>query len=127
MAIGGVTTVTRIEEARQLCRAGVIDACLVVIGDAVPDAVPEALANAPGQPFGIPTLIVAPVVTPYLRKAARLGGYQSVLSAKIAPRMLYRRIGAMLQGRHPRRQSPSGRMVMTAPARLANFSKPTVH
>ncbi len=127
MATGGVTTVTRIEEARHLCRAGGVDACLVVMGDAVPDAVPEALAEAPGQPFGIPTLIVAPAVTPHLRKSARLCGYRAVLPARIAPRMLYRRIKAVLQGRRRRRPPASGRMVMTAPAKLANSAKPTVH
>lgn len=127
MAIGRVTAVTGIEEARHLCRAGGIDACLVVICDAVLDAMPEALAAAPGQPFGIPTLIVAPVVTPYLRKRAWLCGYRAVLPARIAPRMLYRRIGAVLQGRSRRRPPASGRMVMTAPVKLANFAKPTVH
>jgi hypothetical protein len=98
-----------------------------MIGDAVPDAAPQALAEAPGQPFGIPTVIVAPAVTPYLRKTARLSGYVAVLPAKIASRMLYRRIGAVLQGRRRRRAPASGRMVMTAPVKTANFTKPTVH
>jgi hypothetical protein len=128
MAIGQVTTVSRIEEAGHLCRAGGVDACLVVTGDAAPDAVPETLEDAPGRPFGPPTLIVAPVVTPYLRKTARLRGYAAVLPAKIAPRMLYRRISAVLQGRHHRRRPlASGRMVNRAPVKLANFAKPTVH
>jgi hypothetical protein len=127
MAIGRVTTVTRIEQARHLCCAGGVDACLVVIGDATPDAVPEALADAPGQSFGIPTLIVAPVVTPYLRKTVRLCGYVAVFPARIAPRMLYRRIGAALQGRRRRRPPASGRIVMMAPVKLANFAKPTMH
>jgi hypothetical protein len=127
MAIGRVTTVTRIEEARHLCRAGGVDACLVVIGDAAPDAMPAALADAPGQSCGVPTLIVAPVVTPYLRKTARLRGYVALLPARIAPRMLFRRIGAVLQGRRRRRPPVFGRMVMMAPAKLANFGKPTVH
>ncbi len=127
MAIGRVTQVIRIEEAQHVCRAGGVDACLVVIGGAVPDAGAEALAAAPGQPFGIPTLIVAPVVTTHLRKTARLCGYAAVLPARIAPRMLYRRIGAVLQGRYRRRPPASGRMVITVPARSANFAKPTMH
>jgi hypothetical protein len=127
MAIGRVTVVTRIEEAGHLCRAGGVDACLLVMGDTVPDAVSEALLEAPGQSVGVPTLIVAPVVTPHLRKTARLCGYRAVLPARIAPRMLYRRISAVLQGRRRRRLPASGRMVMTAPARLAHVAKPTVH
>ncbi len=127
MAIAQVTTVSRIEEARHLCGAGGVDVCLVVIGDTAPDAVPETLEDAPGRPFGTPTLIVAAVVAPYLRKTARLRGYAAVLPAKIAPRMLYRRISAVLQGRHRRRPLASGRMVMRAPAKLANFAKPTMH
>ena len=127
MAIGRVTTVTRAEEAQRLCRAVDVDACLVMIGDTVPDAVPAALAHAPGRSFGIPTLIVAPVVTPYLRKVARCGDYAAVLPANIAPRMLYRRIGALLQGRHRRRRPASPHLMVTAPAEMADFAKPTVH
>ncbi len=127
MAIGRVTTAAGIAAARHLCRAGGVDACLVVIGDVAPDDAPAALADAPGQAFGIPTLIVAPVVTPYLRKTARLRGYVVVLPAKIAHRMLYRRIGAVLQGRSRRRPPASGRMVIRAPVKLANFAKPTMH
>jgi hypothetical protein len=127
MAIGRVSTIAGIEEARQLCRGGGVDACLMVTGDAGPDAVPEMLADAPGRPFGIPTLIVAPVVTPYLRKVALVRGYVAVLPARIAPRMFYRRIGAVLQGRRRRRPPASGRMVLTPPVQPANFSKPTVH
>ena len=47
----------------------------------------------PGRFCGIPTLMVAPVVTPYLRRTARRCGYLAAISATIPPRMLYRRIG----------------------------------
>jgi hypothetical protein len=127
MTIGRITTVTRTEEAKRLCRAGGVDACLVVMGDEVPDAAPEALAAAPGQPFGVPTVLVAPMVTRQLRKTARLCGYRAVLPARIAPRMLYRRIGAVLQGRRRQRVSKFGRTMMTVPAKSSNLAKPTVH
>ncbi len=127
MPTGQVTIIAGIEEAGRLCRAGGIDACLVVIGEVGPDLMPPALRDAPDGLFGTPTLIVAPVVTPYLRKTARLRGYGTVLPAKIAPRMLYRRLGAVLQGRGRRRAPASGREVITAPSTLANFAKPTVH
>jgi hypothetical protein len=127
MATGRVTIIAGIEEAGRLCRAGGVDACLVVIGDAGPDLVPPPLADAPGWPVGTPTLIVAPVVTPNLRKTARLRGYGTVLPAKIEPRMLYRRIGAVLQGRSRRRAPAPERKVMTVPVTSAGFAKPTVH
>jgi len=127
MAIGRVTTTAGMEDARDLCRAGGVDVCLVANGDAAPDAVPETLADAPGRLFGVPTLIVRPVVTPHLRAAARRRGYAAVLPAKIAPRMLYRRIGAVLQARRRRRPPASGPRVMTAPVKTAHFAKPTVH
>src|SRR5689334_11200767 len=122
MATGQVTIIAGIEEAGRLCRAGGVDACLVVIGDVGPDLTPPAIADAPGQPFGTPTLIVAPVVTPYLRTTARQRGYGTVLPAKIAPRMLYRRICAVLQGRSRRRAPASGRKTMTVPITSANFA-----
>mgnify|MGYP003693987177 CR=1 FL=1 len=41
--------------------------------------------------------MIAPIVTPHLRRAARRGGYLAAISATIPPRMLYRRLGAALQ------------------------------
>ena len=129
MTIRQVTVVAGIDEARLLCRAGGADACLVVMEDAVPDAMVEAPGVAPGQSGGIPTLIIAPVVTPHLRRMSRRCGYLAVLSARIPPRMLYRRISAALQGRRrsrdPRRAS--GRMLLASPSKSVAFNKPTVH
>ena len=50
--------------------------------------------------------MIAPIVTPHLRRAARRGGYLAAISATIPPRMLYRRLGAALQGRHAVRREP---------------------
>lgn len=109
MMIGQVTAVAGLDEVRRVCRAGGVDACLVVIGDAVPDAIAEPHGVAPGHSCGIPTLVFAPVVTPHLRRTARRCGYLAALPARIPPRMLYRRISAAVQGRRsdpgPRRAS----------------------
>jgi len=128
MEVAKVTAVTDLEEARRLCQSGAADACLVAIDTAVPDAVPAAESDAPGRCCGIPTLMVAPVVTPYLRRMARRGGYLAAVSATIPPRMLYRRIRAALQGRRaggPRRASRG--MLLIGLSSSATFDKPTVH
>jgi hypothetical protein len=129
MTIGQVTVVAGFDEARRVCRAGGADACLVVMEDAVPDGMTEAPSDAPGGSCGVPTLIVAPVVTPHLRRTARRCGYLAAVPARIPPRMLYRRISAALQGRHrsrgPRRAS--GPMPLAGPSKSAAFNKPTVH
>ena len=99
MEIAQVTAVTGLEEARLLCQSGRADACLVAVGAPVPDAAPTKESDAPGRCCGVPALMIAPVVTPQLRRAARRRGYLTAISATIPPRMLYRRLGAALQGR----------------------------
>lgn len=128
MEVAKVTAVTGLEEARRLCRSGAADACLVAIGSPVPDGVPAAEIDAPGRFCGIPTLLVAPVVTPHLRRTARRCGYLAAISATIPPRMLYRRIRSTLQSRRaggPRR--PSRGMLLIGLSGSAVFDKQTVH
>jgi hypothetical protein len=129
MMIKQVTTVADFDEARRVCRAGGVDACLVVLGDAVPDAIAEAQGVAPAHSCGIPTLVIAPVVTPHLRRTARRCGYLAALPARIPPRMLYRRISAALQGHRsgPGPRRASGHMPPAGSSKSAAFSKPTVH
>ena len=131
MDVAEVTAVTGLEEARRLCQAGSADACLVAVGSAVPDCVPAAEGEAPGRSCGIPTLMIASVVTPHVRQAARRWGYLGAVSATIPPRMLYRRIRAALQNRRrAERARPrySARLLPFAglPDHGA-FGKPTLH
>ncbi|MGC2074187.1 MAG: hypothetical protein WA694_23210, partial [Pseudolabrys sp.] len=106
MEVAQVTAVRGLEEARLLCQSGNADACLVAVDAPVPDGVPMQESDAPGRHCGIPALMIAPIVTPHLRRAARRGGYLAAISATIPPRMLYRRLGAALQGRHAVRSEP---------------------
>jgi hypothetical protein len=125
-----VTAVNGLEEARQLCQLGCADACLVAIDSAIPDGVPVTASDAPGRFCGIPALMVAAVITPHLRRTARQCGYLAAVSAALPPRMLYRRIGAALQGRRSARMNSRHTARVTPPLSLpkaAVFAKPTLH
>lgn len=104
-----LSLVTALDKARILCEAGVVDGCLVVLPAAAPDACPELLAEgeAPGVWAGVPSLLFADVITPHVAKSARRLGYVVALPIKLAPRLLYRRIGALLQrsSRHAGRRA----------------------
>jgi DNA-binding NtrC family response regulator len=129
MEVAKVIAVTGLGEAWRLCQSGGADACLVTVDGALPDG-PAAKSDAPGRSCGIPALIIAPVVTPHLRRTARRCGYLAAVSATIPPRMLYRRIGAALQHRRAaagRPQRLPGRMPFVGPANPAAFGKPTLH
>jgi DNA-binding response OmpR family regulator len=132
MQLAEVTTVAGLEEARHLCRAGGVNACIVVVDDAVPDAPPILQGDAPGRGCGVPTLMVVAVVSPGLRKLARRAGYAGAIPAAIAPRLLYRRIRAALQRRraaaNPRRRRSAA--IFATPFALesaAMAGKPTLH
>jgi CheY-like chemotaxis protein len=130
MEVAEVTAVAALEEARQLCQSGRADACLVAIGDPVPDCAPTPEGEAPGRAYGIPALMVAPVVTPYVRRAARRFGYLAAVSAATPPRMLYRRLGAALQHRgaaRRRSRHPTFGAPLPRPENAAVFDKPTLH
>ena len=130
MELAQVTSVADLEEARLVCQSGKADACLVTVDAPVPDAVPAKESDAPGRWCGVPAFLIAPVVTPHLRQAARRGGYLAAISATIPPRMLYRRLGAALQGRHTVRREPrwlARRLPMAGRLHSAVFGKPTLH
>ena len=106
MGVAQVTTVGDIEAARRLCGQGGASLCLVTYTEAVLDvAQPVTSFFAPGQDSGTPSLMLVDAVTPYSRRIARHAGYRGAVHAKIAPQMLYRRIGAALQHRRARRDS----------------------
>lgn len=129
MEVAQVTSVARIEQAREVCEAGGADACIVAFDDTVPDALPQADGDAPGRRCGVPSLMVVPKITPYLRATARRRGYLAAVPAAIAPRMLYRRIGGALQRRRAARRG-SRRVSVAVPilsSASTPFGKPTLH
>jgi hypothetical protein len=110
-----LTLAKSLGEARSLCDTGAVDACLVILPAAEPDACPglvaEADADAPGVCAGVPSLLFADFVTPHVARFARRQGYAAALPVRLAPRLVYRRIAAVLQrsGRHaPIGPEPSG-------------------
>lgn len=109
MALAKVTAVADLAEASGLCQRGEADACIVMRDDGALDRAASPMADAPGRASGVPSLMVVPAVTPFARKVAHREGYMAALPANIAPRMLYRRIGAALQRRGGgRRPQPAG-------------------
>ena len=88
-----------LDRARQMCGAGLADACLVVLPRAIPDELApwDALAPAPGRAAGVPSLLFAEVVTPDVARSARHSGYAAAMPLGVAPRRLYRLLGGLLQ------------------------------
>ena len=130
MDVAEVMAVPELEEARHLCQSGDADACLVTVDTPVPDDVPPPECDAPGRSCGVPALIVAPVVTPHLRRTARRCGYLAAVPVGIPTRLLYRRLGAALQRR--RADVVGSRRLMRAIPPIgrsgaAALAKPTRH
>jgi hypothetical protein len=98
IGIADLCCVSEMAIAQSLCDAGAVDACLVVLPRAVPDDKPDwdASTNAPGR-GRVPSLLFAEAATPYVRRAAADAGYHAVIPVTVSSRMLYRRIGALLQ------------------------------
>jgi hypothetical protein len=133
-----VSIVPHIEEARRLCQQGAADACLLVVRNFVADEISAQNLEllAPGCGSGVPSLLLADVVTPYVAQAARRSGYLSAVPITTTPRVLYRRISALLQkSRRARMSGNAG--VSSAPQRtdvdMLRFPaehggpKPTLH
>lgn len=137
MELSRVATVTRLDDARRICRGGGADACLVMRHNAAIEDRPltETEDEAPGEASGVPSLMLADVVTPHLRTAARRSGYRAIVPAAIPARLLYRRIAGALQ--YARRRTARRRDRTAHPVLLvsiasqarppADFGKPTLH
>jgi len=87
------------EEAKHLCANGQVDACIVAMRRFNIDDRQRVSIDmeAPGLPFGIPCLLLVEAFTSETKSAARRAGYAAAASLHIAPRLLYRRICALLQ------------------------------
>lgn len=90
--VGSVRECASIEEVADPAVHGAADVLVVQVDD------PE---DAPPNPFrfgaGIPAVLIAEVPAQLLVRAAGRGGYDAALGTPLAPRLLYRRIGSVLQ------------------------------
>ncbi len=99
MGLSSVRVVSGHDEAQRMCDMAGTDACLVVLPPEIPDEAPQLTAEtaAPGGRAGVPSLLFADVVTPYVTKSARRSGYVAAVPVGISSRLLYRRLGGLLQ------------------------------
>jgi hypothetical protein len=105
MALSQVGRVASVAEAGQVCAAGQADVCIVVLRNPVFAEVPfhGVESDAPGR-GSVPALLLADVVTPYVRQTARRSGYAAVLPFTAPRPLLYRAVRGLLQkARRPER------------------------
>ncbi|MFG1345013.1 hypothetical protein V5F59_08980 [Xanthobacter autotrophicus DSM 431] len=92
LGVGSVRDASSIDEVSDPSVHGAADVLVVHVDD------PE---DAPANPFrfgaGIPAVLVAEVPAQHLVRAAGRAGYDAALGAPVAPRLLYRRIGSVMQ------------------------------
>lgn len=88
--VGGIQEASGIAEAADLAAQN--DVVVVHVDD------PE---NTPDNPFRdsgrVPAILIAEASAQALMRAAARGGYDAAVGAPLAPRLLYRRIGSVLQ------------------------------
>lgn len=111
LGVGSVREAASIDEVADPAAHGTADVLVVQVDD--PD-------DAPANPFrfgaGIPAVLVAEVPVQQLVRVAGRGGYDAALGAPVAPRLLYRRIGSVLQ--RARRLGRPAPAVVAEPADL---------
>ncbi len=100
LGVGAVTEVSSVAEARDLPRA--FDVLVVQASSA--DEVPDHPFRDTGD--AIPAVVVADGTAYALARVAGRGGYDAAVGMPLLPRLLYRRIGSVLQ-RARRGQRPA--------------------
>jgi DNA-binding NtrC family response regulator len=88
-----------LEEVRRLPDAPPAELC-VVDAASLAIATPAAIGGFPPNPFDpsrTPGILIVRDASRETAKAAAASGYSVVLAAPVAPRLLYRRIGSLLQ------------------------------
>lgn len=99
LGVGAVTEAASVDEAIILPRA--FDVVVVQAGSV--DEIPDHPFRDTGD--GIPAVLVAEGAPHFLTRAAGRGGYDAAVGLPLMPRLLYRRIGSVLQ-RARRTQRP---------------------
>jgi hypothetical protein len=91
--------VSSVEDARMLGKGPPIDLCVVVASgfERKTDAGIGSIPPNPFDPARTPGILVSTDLTRQTVKTAMSSGYRIVIPAPVAPRLLYRRIGSILQ------------------------------
>ncbi|QRG06266.1 hypothetical protein EZH22_25430 [Xanthobacter dioxanivorans] len=112
LGVGAVSEAASVDEVADPAVHGLADVLVVQVDD------PQ---DAPANPFrfgaGIPAVLIAEVPAQLLVRAAGRAGYDAALGAPLAPRLLYRRIGSVLQ--RARRLARPASAATVQPADLA--------
>ncbi|MFG1400606.1 ANTAR domain-containing protein [Xanthobacter sediminis] len=90
--VGGVLEAASLEEVAHAPTPVQADVLVVQVDD--PEQVPE---NPFRDGAGAPAILIADVPAQALVRSAVRGGYEAALGAPLAPRLLYRRIGSVMQ------------------------------
>jgi DNA-binding response OmpR family regulator len=101
LPVGSVDEVRALDPAPHIC---VVDARGLPVGQRVP--------RNPFDPARTPGILIVAETSSEILKAAVASGFSAVLAAPVAPRLLYRRIGSVLQ--KARRVGRRGGLAMTA-------------
>lgn len=90
--VGTVVEASSFEDVQPPVGAGVVDVLVVQVDDA--DHVPENPYRDGGS---VPAILVVEVAAPMVARSAGRAGYDAGVGAPLQPRLLYRRIGSVLQ------------------------------
>ncbi|MBB6306356.1 response regulator transcription factor [Xanthobacter tagetidis] len=90
--VGAVVEASSFEEIQPPAGTGMIDVLVVQVDDA--DKVPENPFRDGGS---VPAILILEVAATMVARSAGRAGYDAGLAAPLQPRLLYRRIGSVLQ------------------------------
>ncbi|WP_454917037.1 hypothetical protein [Xanthobacter sediminis] len=89
--VGAIQDVASFDELAAAASPIQADVLVVQVDD------PEQAPENPYREIGAPAILIAEVPAQLLVRAAAQGGYDAALGAPLTPRLLYRRIGSVMQ------------------------------
>ena len=91
LRLGEVIGVASLDEARSVLASRPLDVCVLAV-----EALPQP--DAPAMPpLDLPTILLSHPMSRIQARAMVAAGYAAVLPWPVAPRLIYRRIGSVLQ------------------------------
>ena len=99
LGLSQVLPAANLSEARRLGSEGPVDLCIVDSRSLVDGSTGSQAKIAPNpfDAFGTPAILIAEDTMRATLEAAAAAGYRAVLGLPVVPRLLYRRIGSILQ------------------------------